>query len=143
TASDRALFYRDRLLNFGSAIDPRTGNIFVADNTGALDLLTPVGQTLAAQMSSTPLGLSLDHHGQGPNRRSLATDAQGNIVAVHGGTFFLYSNGSWSSLDAANQLGLTAARVDYDSATGEFVFSGRNQGKLTLYTWKLGDAAPA
>jgi hypothetical protein len=142
TASDHALFYRFRLLNFGSAIDSRTGNIFVADNTGALNLLQPVGTTLAAQLSSTPLGLALDHHGQGPNRRSIATDAQGNVVAVHGGSFFLYQNGVWSPLAAANSLGLFAPRVDYDAATGNFVFSGRSQGKLTLFTWKVGDATP-
>src|SRR5205807_1578791 len=53
TTTNRALFYKHRLLNFGAAIDPQTGSVAVADQRGALSLLIPSGPELAARQEVT------------------------------------------------------------------------------------------
>lgn len=143
SASARGLYFNNiRLLNFGAALDPRTGNIFVADNTGALALLKPSGSQLAAQVVRASFGMPLDHSGQGPNRRSLAVDTHGNALAFHGGNFFIFQNGGWSRFTAADALQLANPRVSFDPARNAFLIEGRSNGMLTIYTWQVGTSAP-
>jgi hypothetical protein len=129
-------------LNFGSALDARTGNLFVADNTGALALLTPEGSQLARRQQETKLGLGLDHHGQGPNRRSLTADDHGRVLAVHGNRFFLFQDGRWKRFEAADQLQIASPRVAFHTPTNQFVLLGRVGGKLSLFGFRAGDEAP-
>jgi hypothetical protein len=136
TGTQRILFNKFRYLNFGSAIDPQTGNIFVANSEGALSLITPAGQEYI-----TKLGLDLDHDGQGPNRRTLATAERTEVLAVHGGQFYRYQRGKWDHFFEANALNISTPRVHFHKPTGQFVIVGRNNGKLTLYTWKPGEQA--
>jgi hypothetical protein len=137
-----SLVRRHQILSFGQAIDPRTGNILVADDEGGLVLLKPDEERLAGQRVATRLRLRTGARDQGPNRRTLASDGQGTLVAEHGDQLFLFQEGQWAPFQAANQLHLASARVAFHAATGQFVLLGRQEGKLSLYTWRLGDSTP-
>ncbi|MHB9024909.1 MAG: hypothetical protein ACYC7E_12160 [Armatimonadota bacterium] len=137
TANQRALFNNEatRLLNFGSAVDPASGAALIGDQRGVLTYLAPDGKIIA----SPPLS-SADHHGQGPNRRTLAVAADSTALAVHNGEFFLLAGGAWSKFAAGNAVKLVNPRAHY--LNGQFVLLGRKDGILTAATWKPGEAAP-
>ncbi|MHB9132054.1 MAG: Ig-like domain-containing protein [Armatimonadota bacterium] len=123
--------YDGNVLNFGVGIDPATGDVFCGNQAGQL-CYHPLGGT----WSYTTLGLATDHHGQGPNRRVLASATTGEKIAMHGGKYYLYQGGVWSLFTEANNLSLANPRVHY--ANGHFLLLGRKDGKLTVYTWQPG-----
>lgn len=135
-----------RILYSGAAIDPGTGRMMVMDNTqwGGVSLLIPNGQQLAATQVKTSVEAIIGHHGQGPNRRTLATDLQGNALAVHEDEFFLYraSAQAWEKLTAANSLGLASQVVTYDSANQRFNLVGRYRGKLAHFVFAVEEGTP-
>ena len=134
--------YAGRPLNFGAALDPMSGTAVICDY--------PEGNLreygLLADAQAAPLRLQADHHGQGANRRTLATAPDGTAVLLFGGSTnnefrhgaYQKSKGKWSRWLDADQLDMAAARVHYHEPTGQFVFVGRKDGMLTLHGCKPG-----
>ncbi len=130
-------------LNFGAAADP-AGNVFAGDQAGNLNFWTPSGG-----WTTTPLGLMVDHHGQGPNRRSLAVSANGDMLATHGKAWpyseprlYRRVGGQWTEFAEAQSLHIAAARVHYHPHTDQFIIVGRSDGQLAVFGWRAGEAAP-
>jgi hypothetical protein len=141
SATTNSLYKRFPIQSYGQSIDPQTGNITVIDANGDLILLSPQGGQLAAVEASTSLGLPTQTGRDTPNPTDVATDTQGNVVAYERGQFYLFQGGQWAPLAVANQLNLANPVVSFSPATGTFVFQGQSNGMLTIYTWKVGDAA--
>ncbi|MBI3616249.1 MAG: hypothetical protein HY211_07010 [Candidatus Omnitrophica bacterium] len=141
----KELFNKYRLLNFGTGIDPQTGRIVVANSTGAMNLLLPSGLQLATSKVTTTLNIPLDHSGQGPNHRTVATDQAGNTLATHNkGLSYLFeaATGAWRYCTELNQAGISPASISYNPNSQFFEISGRASGRLAHFTYKVGDAAP-
>ncbi|MHB9132386.1 MAG: LamG-like jellyroll fold domain-containing protein [Armatimonadota bacterium] len=128
-------------VDYGAAIDPRTGDLFFSSGGGWL-VYFPVGWTTEIDAS---LGLTTDFDGQGPNRRSLATSPSGNALLVDiGSDVYPYSicrrvNDSWERFTAAETLGLYHPQAFYQASSGKFLLVGRKDGILTIYSWTTGD----
>jgi len=133
----------DAPLNFGAALDPVSGTSVICDRQSNLR-----EYGLRGDLQITPLQLPADHHGQGANRRTLAFAPDGNAVLLFGGNLNEYRHsvyrklgGKWTKWIDADSLGMAAVRVHYHKPTGQFVFLGRKDAKLGVYSSKL-DAPP-
>ena len=133
-------------LNFGTAVDPATGGYTVCDHEGKLHDYPASGNSQVVT-----LGLPVDHHGQGGNRRSLATAPDGTAVLLFGGNSdnayqqaaYRRVGTTWAAWPEATNLGLACTRVIYHAPGGRFVLLGRKDGKLAAYACKPGDTTPA
>ena len=133
-------------LNFGAVADPATGGYAVCNQEGTLHDYPASGKPQVAA-----LGLPVDHHGQGANRRSLATAPDGTAVLLFGGnsdnayqqSAYRRSGTTWAAWPEATNLGLACTCVIYHAPSGQFVLLGRKDGKLAAYACKPGDATPA
>jgi hypothetical protein len=134
-----------RVLNFGAALDPLTGGYAVSDHEGKLHDYPAAGAPRSA-----PLDIPRDHHGQGANRRMVATSPDGTAVLLHGGnsdnaytqSVFRGTGGAWAAWPAASALGMACTRVHYHAPSGQFVVLGRKDGKLTAYSCKPAELTP-
>lgn len=123
-------------LNFGSVIDAATGAGAIIDQTGAVHDYPASGKPTKVE-----LGLVRDHHGQGANRRSLATAADGTAVLLFGGnggnsyqqTVYRRAGGTWAAWPEANTLALACTQVVFHRPTKQFVLLGRQRGRLAAY----------
>ena len=146
TFGDAAHLPMGMTLNFGAMADPATGGYVVCDHEGKLNDYPAAGKPQVAA-----LGLPTDHHGQGANRRSLATAPDGTAVLLFGGNSdnayqqaaYRRSGTTWAAWPAATNLGLACTRVIYHAPSGQFVVLGRKDGKLAAYACKPGDTALA
>jgi hypothetical protein len=123
--------------DFGASLDAWTGAILVGTPAGTLVYVAPDGKVVA----SGPLTFA-DHHGQGPNRRTLAVAEDNTALAVHNGMLFRLADGAWSHYTEGDALQLIGPRVHYAKAGNRFLLLGRKDGMLTLATMAPGDAAP-
>ena len=132
-------------LNFGGALDPATGSYTVGDQTGTLHDYPPSGQPTKSDGK-----LSVDHHGQGANRRSLATAADGTAILLFGGnsgnayqqSVYRRTDGNWTAWPEANKLGLACTQALFHKQSGQFVLLGRENGRLAAYAAKPDAQAP-
>ena len=133
-------------LNFGSVIDSATGAGVIVDQTGALHDYPSSGKP-----AESDLKLTQDHHGQGANRRSLATSPDGTAVLLFGGnsdnayqqSVYRRSGSVWATWEEANKLALACTQVAFHKPSKQFVLLGRKDGRLAAYACKPGDATPA
>jgi hypothetical protein len=128
---------------YGTAVDPRSGDIFSVHASGDLDYY-PAEWTTG---SATPLSMWVDYDGQGPNRRTLTTAPNGTAVLTHNiDPTYPYAaniarrvNGTWTRFTPAENLGLYRPQVFYQASSGKFLLLGRINNVLTLYSWISGD----
>ena len=132
----------DRLpLNFGVALAPVTGSYIAVDQTGALHDYPASGEP-----AKSDLKLWVDHHGQGANRRSLATAPDGTALLLFGGnsesayqqSVYRRSGSTWAAWPEATNLGMACTQAIFHEPSGQFVLLGREQGKLAAYAAKPG-----
>ena len=130
-------------LNFGTAIDGKTGNMFLANHAGDLMLLEPSSTgALARTPSLTDLSVPVQHHGTGLNRRSIATNQDESVFLIsHGDRLYIYENGAWRAFSSANNLGISGEQVVFSASENKFVVFGRHEGILKVWTWQVGDSA--
>jgi len=127
-------------LNFGSVIDAATGAGAIIDHTGAVHDYPASGNPTKAE-----LGLVRDHHGQGANRRSLATAPDGTAVLLFGGnngntyqhSVYRRSGSAWAPWAEANNA-MACTQVVFHKPTKQFVLLGREQGRLAAYAAAAG-----
>ncbi|MHB9129917.1 MAG: chitobiase/beta-hexosaminidase C-terminal domain-containing protein [Armatimonadota bacterium] len=126
---------------YGFGVDARTGEL-CDDNSGSLDVWTVNQWTNNTDGTHTPLSMPTDPWGStGPNRRTLATGADGRGLMAHPLelpspiTIYRRTGGAWSSYTAANSLGLWLPQVYYKVSTGKYLIAGRGNGALQIYTW--------
>lgn len=136
-----------QLLNFGATIDS-AGNMMIADSAGALNLLVPSNGQLATDLVKTPLNLALDRHMLGPNRRTMASDDQGNILVVHKDAvqdlIFLYRSDrkAWENFPVNGMIDVATAVVKFDKVTNQFNIIGFSQNSIVQLAYKVGDSLP-
>ncbi len=135
-----------RTLNFGAVIDAATGAGVIIDQTGTLHDYPSSGKP-----ATSDLTLTRDHHGQGANRRSLATAPDGTAVLLFGGnsdnayqhSVYRRSGNAWAAWEEANKLAMACTQVVFHKPSKQFVLLGRQDGQLAAYACKLGDTTPA
>jgi len=123
-------------LNFGVALDALTGGYAVCDHTGTLH-----DHPAGAAPAKSELKLPVDHHGQGANRRSLVTAADGTAILLFGGSsdnayqhsIYRRTGNSWAPWPAATNLGLACTQTVYHEPSKQFVLLGRERGRLAAY----------
>lgn len=128
--------------NSGASIDPRTGDIFLQDgNDRSLYLFQAKGDVLAAEFSRTQAldGVNSQVYGQAPNRRTLASDDNGNALVFHSGWFLKFVNEthSWEEFEAADSLNISSSSVTFNSNTQEFQILGNYRGSVALFTYNF------
>ncbi len=127
------------VLAFGAAVDPLAGDMAGIGERGQFWHLSGGGQA-----AKGPAEQPQDHHGLGPNRRSLAVSPGGEGLCHLGSNgFYLSRGGSWRRLDSANNHGLFGPRVHWMEKLGAFVVVCRAQGMLAVYSLKPGGEALA
>jgi len=128
-------------LCFGMALDTATGTVVAGDQAGALCELAAD----ADGWKSAAMGMAVDHHGQGPNRRTVARAADGTMLFVHGGRFFARApGGAWRREVSLDALGLADAPLPHvfrQEAAGRFVVLGCVEGALAVCTYVPGAGA--
>lgn len=127
-------------LVFGTAVDPRTGDLFVANNLGEMAYLTADDDASVLQVR-----VPVQHRRSGPNRRTLATAPDGSALLVQLNwsadpfpSLFRRGHDGWEPFDAANNLRLAAAQAHFHQPSGRFLLVGREDGQLALHAWQPG-----
>lgn len=120
---------------FGMAINESTGQLFWIDGTGGANL-ADINGTTVADISSTSVTAFLNHQGNAPNRRTIASDSEGNTMAYHEGEFFYFESASqtWVKLSGTDWEGISPAIVHVHN--DEFIIFGRKDGQLKRWTWE-------
>jgi hypothetical protein len=133
-------------LNFGVALDRASGSYAAVDQTGTLHDYPSSGQPAKSDGK-----LPVDHHGQGANRRSLATAPDGTALLLFGGnsesayqqSVYRRSGSTWAAWPEATNLGLACTQAVFHQPSGKFLLLGREQGKLAAYACKPGETSLA
>ncbi|MEK7257427.1 MAG: hypothetical protein AAB316_21915, partial [Bacteroidota bacterium] len=134
--------FTTQAVTFGMAVDSRTGDFIYVKNNGTLNYVNLTGSQITNVWNGG--GTVTVHDGWTlPNRTSVHTDASGDALVYHEGTYnwFNNSNHTWSSLTGGAWDSIVPAHVHFNPTTDLFYILGKYQGKLRRYSYS-GSGSP-
>lgn len=129
------------VVTFGMAVDGSTGDLCWIGASGEVHYADFSGITVNGIHSTYNLGVSINHGAMDlPNRRSMATDADGNALVFHESQFLFFDAASqnWSKLNDPAWDGLEPAHIHFNPTAGQFFIVGRQGGRLVRMSYEVG-----